>query len=176
MKSPFSQIIIVGILCTATFAAYGMGYALISAKSAAVADVQSKIDAKTETMNRIAATRATLASITNDEASVQSYFVPEADVVTFIDSLQAHGRVLKAVVDVTSVAKSGTSVQPALALALTIQGTFDAMMRTVGSIEYAPYALSISSLDVTQDAKDSWHADLKLLVGSRTASSTPNTP
>ena len=177
MKSSLSQLVVMSLVCAAVFVGYGMWYAAVSAKSATVAELQNSIIAKTETVNRIAATRATLAGIANDEAVVQDYFVPEASVVAFIDSLQSHGKALGTAVSVLSVSTVGTTALPALALSLNIKGTFDALMRTIGSIEYSPYDLSISALEVVQDGKDNWHADLKLLVGSRAvATTTPNTP
>ncbi|MDD3531203.1 MAG: hypothetical protein PHV99_01245 [Candidatus Pacebacteria bacterium] len=172
MKSPLSQLVVVSVMCAVTLIGYGLWYSVVSSKSAKVAELQNSITAKTETVNRIAATRATLASIASDEAVVQGYFVPEASVVAFIDSLQSHGRALGATVSVLSVSTVGTAVAPSLALSLTVSGTFDAMMRTIGSIEHSPYALSVSLLDIVQDGKGSWHASLKLLVGSRAA----NTP
>jgi len=176
MKSPFSHITAAFVLCIVAIVGYGMWYATISTKSAAVASLQNQIDTKTETVNRIAATRATLADVASDEATVQSYFVPEAGVVSFIDSLETHGKALGASMNVLSVSTSGTVAQPTLAFTLTAKGTFDAVMRTVGSIEYSPYDLSITALTIVQDDKNSWHADLKLSVGSvpatRAATST----
>jgi len=178
MSSSLPRIIIVLIVCSVALASYGAWYSVLSGKSATVADLQNKIDTKTETVNRLAATRATLASIANDEATVQNYFVQEIGVVGFIDSLEARGRARGASMRVLSVSTGGTAAQPALVLTLSAKGTFDAVMRTVGSIEYAPYDLSISTLSVGWDAKDSWHADLTLLVGSvpatRSATSTPS--
>ena len=177
MKSPFFHLVAAIAVCVVAFIGYGVWYAAISAKSTAVADLQNSIDTKTETVKRIAATRATLAGVTNDEAAVQGYFVPEANVVAFIDSLQARGKSLGTAVSVLSVSTSGTTAQPSLTLVLTVSGAFDAVMRTVGSIEFAPYALTISTLGVTQDGKNSWHADLKIVVGSmpatRVATSSP---
>lgn len=177
MKSPFFHVIAAIILCIITIVGYGMWYAAIAAKSAAAAALQSTIDTKTETMNRIATTRATLADIANDETVVQNYFVPEAGVVAFINSLEAHGKTLGTAVNVLSVSTAGTKIQPALSLSLVIGGSFNAVMRTVGAIEYAPYDLSISALSVTQDENKNWRANLKLLVGSvpvmRTATITP---
>lgn len=66
MKSSFSHIIIAFVLCIVAIVGYGMWYAAISTKSAAVASLQSQIDTKTETVNRIAATRATLADVASD--------------------------------------------------------------------------------------------------------------
>lgn len=166
MKSPFSHIMIAAVVCIAAIAGYGMWYAAISAKSASVAALQNQIDTKTETVNRIAAARATLANVASDESVVQNYFVPEAGVVSFIDALETSGKTLGATVSVLSVGTSGTPAKPLLELTLSAKGTFDAVMRTVGAIEYAPYDLSISSLAVVQDDKNIWHADLKVTVGS----------
>lgn len=166
MKSSLTHLSIALSVCAASFIGYGIGYAALSAKSAEVAALQGQIDTKTETVNRIAATRATLASIANDEAIVQNYFVPETSIVSFINELEAHGKLQGATVSVLSVAKSGTDTQPELAFSLTTTGTFDAILRTVGSIEFMPYNILTSALSVTQEAKDSWRADLKLLVGS----------
>jgi hypothetical protein len=154
------------IICVAALAGYGVWYSAIAAKSATVAALQDGIDTKTETINRIAATRATLADIASDEAVVQNYFVPELGVVTFIDALEARGKELKASISVLSVSTSGTSARPTLTLTLSVEGTFDAVMRTLGSIEYAPYSLSLTTLSVMQDDGGTWRADVKLVVGS----------
>ncbi|MCR4333469.1 MAG: hypothetical protein NUV60_00385 [Patescibacteria group bacterium] len=169
MKSSFSHLIGALMVCIIVSIGYGMWYVAISEKSMAVEKLQNVIDTKTETVSRIATTRATLAGVANDETVVQGYFVPETKVVTFIDSLETHGKTQGAIVKVLSVSTTGTTAQPTLSLSLVISGTFDAVMRTVGTIEYAPYALSISTLSVLRDAKDSWHADLKVLVGSLSA-------
>ena len=86
--------------------------------------------------------------------------------VAFIDTLEGRGRSLGATVNVLSVSTGGDSAHPTLELTLSIKGSFDAVMRTVGSIEYAPYAISISSLLVGKDVKESWMANLKMRVAS----------
>lgn len=166
MKSPFSHLVTISVLCIVAFIGYGVLYAALSAKSASVAALENSIATKTETVKRIAATRATLAGIATDETVIQNYFVPETGVVSFIDALETHGKEQGALVSVLSVSKSGATEQPALTLAVTIKGTFDAVMRTAGAIEFMPYDLVITSFEVSQDAKDAWHADMKLLVGS----------
>lgn len=166
MKSPFSHLITISVLCIIAFIGYGVLYAALSSKSAAVAALENSIATKTETVKRIAATRATLAGIATDETVIQNYFVPETSVVTFIDALETHGKEQSAAVSVLSVSKTGTTEQPTLTLSVTIKGTFDAVMRTAGAIEFMPYDLLIISFQASQDAKDSWHADMKLLVGS----------
>ncbi len=176
MKPPFTHISVASVICVAVLAVYGMWYNTISTKSAAVVALQNTIDTKNETASRIAAARATLAGIANDEQTVRGYFVAETDIVSFINSLEALGKVLGATVNVLSVSTAGTTSRPVLSLTLSVAGSFDAVMRTVGAIEYAPYDLSIAKLAVVQDDKNSWHADMTILVGSvptvRTATST----
>lgn len=166
MKSSLARLAFSSAACVAILVGYGFWYAATAAKSVEVAALESQIDAKTEAVARMATARAALAEIADDESVVHGYFVPETGVVAFIDDLETRGRSLSAVVNVLSVSTGSISAQPTLQFALSIQGTFDAVMRTVGAIEYAPYAISISALSVNQDAKDIWRADLKLRVAS----------
>lgn len=172
MKSPLTHAILAYSLCIAMIIGYGFWYAFIEAKSVAVADLESQIATKTDTMSRIASARASLAEIVGHEVSIQSYFVPETGVVTLINNLEAQGKAQGATVSVLSVSASGAT----LTFTLTIKGTFDAVMRTVGAIEYAPYDLSISTLSLGQEGPKSWNANLILLVGSVSASAAASTP
>jgi hypothetical protein len=176
MKSPLLHIILACSVCVATMIGYGFWYATVGAKSIAVANLESQISEKTEAASRIASARASLAEIAGDEASMQNYFVPETGVVAFINNLEAQGRAQGASVSVLSVSTSGAGAQPTLTFSITIKGTFDAVMRTVGAIEYAPYDLSISALSLGQEGSNSWHANLNLLVGSVSASIATSTP
>ncbi len=177
MKSPFIHLILSIVISALALAGYGAWYATVSAKSASATVLQDRIDIKTEAVSRMATTRAAFTEIAGDEAAVQSYFVPETSVVSFIDGLEARGRSLGTAISVLSVSTETVSSQPMLAFDLSIKGTFDAVMRTVGVIEYAPYAISIVAFSTGYDKKNSlWSANLKLRVGSvpgKTATSTP---
>lgn len=176
MRSPFIHLLIAFAACVGALVGYGVWYSAVAGKSVAVATLQSQIDAKTAAVSRMSTTRAALAEIAGDEAVVRSYFVPETGVVSFIDGLESRGRALGAAVSVLSVSTEGTAAQPMLAFSLSIAGPFDAVMRTVGAIEYAPYDISFSTLSVAQDTKNNWHADLKLVVGSISGSTATSTP
>lgn len=174
MKSTVTHLVFVCTACAAALVSYGVWYAIVSEKSMAVAVLQSQIDAKTATVDRVATARAAFAEMAGDEATIQSYFVPEAGVVAFIDSLESRGAALGTAVRVLSV--SANKTPPSFVLTIEVEGTFDAVLRTVGAIEYAPYNLSIPSLSVDQDAKGGWHANIKLVVGSVLASATTAKP
>lgn len=178
MKSALTQLIAAIVICTLSLIGYGILYGVISAKSVEVGNLETQIETKTEAATRIVSARAAIAEISGDEMAVQNYFVPETSVVSFIDSLQARGRAQGTEVGVLSVS-SNSGAHQTLTLSLTVKGSFDALMRTIGTIEYAPYALSISSLTVAQDSKNAWHAALIVVVGSipqTAATSTPSVP
>ncbi len=175
MKSTFFQMIFWVSICIVALVGQGFWYATVANESAVVAGLQNQIDTEAEASSRIASARTALVEIADDEATVQSYFVPETGVVSFIDDLETRARAQKVGMKVLSVSVSDSKKQPpTLVLAGTISGTFDAVMRTIGAIEYAPYDLSISKLSLSEDGKNTWHADIELLVGSvRARSATP---
>jgi len=176
MKSYIFHFVITIVACAAILTGYSFWYAVIAEKSASVANLQSQIDTKTETARRIASARAMITEIEGDEAIVQSYFVPKTGVVTFIDNLETQGREQGTAVNVLSVSTGTDGSQPTLTLSITVNGTFDAVMRTIGAIEYSPYDLSFSTLSIGQDEKNSWTANLGLVVGSVNSKSATSTP
>ena len=89
MKAPLLHLIVWASIALATLAGYGYWYSVISDKSVVVATLQNQIDAKTARIGRIASVKAILAEVADDEATVQSYFVPETSIVPFIGSLEA---------------------------------------------------------------------------------------
>lgn len=153
-------------LCVASLIGYGFWYSVIANKSASVADLQSQIDNRMEAAGRITAARTALAEIAGDESAVQSYFVPETGVVSFIDNLESRARAQETTMKVLSVSVGSSTKRPTLVFSLSVGGTFDSVMRTVGAIEYAPYNISISRLSLGKEEKGLWNATMELIVGS----------
>ncbi len=176
MKSPFFHLIIWTAICVTSLVGYVFWYTAVANKSVAVADLQDQINAKTDASMRIAAARSALAEIAGDESLVQSYFVPETGVVSFIDNLETLAQTQAASLKVLSVSTGGTTSNPVFLFTVSIDGTFDSVMRTIGAIEYAPYDISVTGLSVEKFGKDAWHADLKLIIGSMPASEATSTP
>lgn len=175
MKSSFFHFIIALAAGVAVLAGYGVWYAVVAAKSASVADLQNQIDTKTEAEGRVASARAAIAEVASDENVIRSYFVPKTGVVAFINNLEASGQSQGTKIDVLSVS-AGTGAQSTLELSLAVNGTFDAVLRTVGAIEYAPYDISLSSFSLAQDAENNWRADLGIVVGSTDSEIATSTP
>ncbi len=180
MKSSGTHLIIALVVGSILLMGYVAEYATISQKSATVVSLGEQITAATRSVARTESVRTALAEIKGDEATIQSYFVSEADIVSFITALEALGAAQKTEVSVLSVSASTREGQPILKLALSVKGTFDAVMRTVGAIEYAPYDIEISTLTVTHDITDKeagsrWGADISLVAGSLPAPAATST-
>jgi len=173
---PYLHFVVWSLIALGTLAGFGYWYTVIADKSLSVATLQNQIDAKTAAIGRITSTRATLAELAGDEAIVQGYFVPETGVVPFIASLEARARAQGATLKVLSVATGGNPKQPTLVVTLAVDGAFDPVLRTIGAIEYAPYALSLSKLTLGENGKKVWHASLEIVVGSVSAHTASTTP
>lgn len=166
MKSSAAHLIVWICIGAAAVVGHGVWYSVIAKKSAEAANLQNQIDAKTEVSARVALARTALAEIAGNESAVQSYFVPEAGVVLFINHLEARAREQAAALQVLSVSVGDSALRPTLIITVTVRGTFDAVMRTVGAIEYAPYSVSLSKLSLVGEGKNLWGANLELVVGS----------
>lgn len=173
MRTPFVQLALAFAVCAAATAGYWFWYGVVAAKSVSVTALQGRIDANMDAASRRAAARAALADMAGDETVVRDYFVSETGIVAFIDGLEALGRAVgNTTVSVLSVSTGGTGERPAFKFSLLVKGTFDGVMRTVGAIEYAPYAISVSSFSVAKNDKNDWQANLVFLAGSATSTPT----
>lgn len=175
MKSPLLSIVTVVVLLALALVGYAALRTKVSRQSVAVASLMQQIEAKTAAADHLALVRETLASLTDEEAAVQSYFVPDTAIVPFIEELQSRGRVLGAEVEIASVAAipAGPKSRPKLTVALSVEGPFDAVMRTLGSLEYAPYAIKVTTLTLTLGADAVWTANTSLSVGSSATTAVP---
>lgn len=174
MRSPLAASILAIILLALGIAGYAGLYSLIAAKSVAVVMRAHEIEAKSASVRETASIEAALAQIAVQEAVLRSYIVPEADAIALIDDLESRGRAFGTLVEIDSVAFSSPKARPALLFSLTITGAFDTVIRTLGSIEYAPYDLAVTGFTLSQgvEGDPSWIADVELSVGS--ATSTPS--
>ncbi len=145
---------------------YALSYGAVSTQSAHAADLAAQIAAKKSSLTRIASTKATVNSLQSEELAMQQYFVSENTIVNFIGALQGEGQKLGAAVTVDSVSANTQGARPTLTLSLTVDGTFDAVLRTVGAIEHAPYDITDSNFSLQNRGKGAWEARFTIVVGS----------
>ena len=171
MRPPRVALIVVPSILVLALMSYFALRSIVAQKSVEVAGLQRYIAIKSESVTRMATARSVLGELAGAEAEIKGYFVPQTGVVSFIDDLQARGRALSTEVSISSVS-ADTHGGSTLLLTLAIKGSFDAVMRTVGSIEYAPYDLSTTGLSLALDSKGQWIANMTMVVGSAPAGGT----
>lgn len=147
-------------------------YNTVTNESSQVTQLAGEIKAKTDDSTRAAEAKSELMTLTNDQASVQQYFVSTNDVVPFLQQLQSTGSYLGSGVQIVSVSATPGTPYGELSLALTINGSFNAVMRTLGSIEYGPYDTAINTLSfdvppgTTSSSSPEWTANATFSVGT----------
>ncbi len=160
-------------------------YNAVVAESAQATQLAGEIKAKSDDSARAEQAKEELAALGTDQSAVQQYFVSTNDVVPFLEQLQSTGSFLGSNVQIASVSATPGTPYGELSLSLSIAGSFNSVMRTLGSIEYGPYDTAINTLTLdappstTGTAATQWVANGVFTVGtevetpvSATASST----
>jgi hypothetical protein len=178
MTRNITQFFVAIAILVAALLAYGFAYHVLGTVSATVTALANEVAAKKENASAAALAEEELERVTFEEDQIRAYFVVTDDIVSFLEGLQAKGKSLSTNVTVVSVSANPVP-RPHLDLVLRIEGTFDAVARSIGAIEYSPYDLVVTNLtlDSVQNpdgTQGTWTANMKMQVG--TASSTPATP
>lgn len=163
------------ILLVLASVGYGLWYASVSTLSTQAASLAADVAAKNDDVARIANAKAALATLSEEEATLEQYFVSTKDVVSFLEELQATGKSLGTKVDVVSVAAEDAGTAPHLTLSLKIEGSFDAVIRTLGAIEFASRAITVSDVSIGINGKANWIATGSFTVGTRSSKTASTT-
>jgi hypothetical protein len=171
MRNPLIHLgIATGVLLLAA-GAYGVAYAIVEKASAEAAALHVQLDAKSENANQLSVARNALQALGENEELTTKYFVSPDNIVLFLEELESAARALGADMEVASVS---TEIGPRerIQVALKITGSFDAVMRTVGTIEYGQRDSQVRSLTIdtatTPTGKREWTATATLLFGTQT--------
>lgn len=161
------------VLVVVAASAYGFAYSLVGTKSGQVATLLDQINQKTEATTRVAVAKSELIALQSQEATVDQYFVSTSDVVPFLEQLAATGKYLGANVQVLSVSSVPGTPYGQLNLSLTITGSFNSVLRTLGAIEYGPHDTQVSSVTFAAPpgsnvASPTWTANAVFVIGART--------
>lgn len=162
-------IVLVGVL-----GAYGAWYVAVGKASATSAALAQEIETKTQESLRVASAREALATLATDEASIQAYLIRQEDIVAFLERLESSGTSLGSVVEVVSVGAETSGERPHIRLSVKVTGSFDAVLRTLGAIEYGPYdsavtTVTLDTLPAENGPSGRWTAAATFTLGTRTA-------
>ncbi|HWH16114.1 MAG TPA: hypothetical protein VNU25_00810 [Candidatus Paceibacterota bacterium] len=162
------------VLFVGVLGAYSAWYVTVGQASATSAALAKEIETKTQESARVASAREALETLAADEASIQAYLIRQEDIVSFLERLEGSGTSLGSSVEVVSVGAETGGERPHIRLSVKITGSFDAVMRTLGAIEYGPYDSAVTSVTLDTLPTESgpsgrWTASATLTLGTRTA-------
>lgn len=150
-----------------------LGFLFISSGTKNVKTLAATVSEKRQEALRVALAQAALPRLTESEAILNAHLVRSEDIVSFLGSVEAQGKGQGAVVEVVSVSPEQTTERPRIALSIKITGTFEAVERTLGIIEYGTYDALVSNVTLER-AKDekaknpTWTAFVVLSVATDT--------
>lgn len=143
---------------------YAFWFYQVEEEAAASLALQAQIDATIESAVIAEETGDALAALADDEAVIEGYRIKLDEIVVFLERIEGTGRALGSSVEVVAVAdKPGSDGR--IALTVRIMGSFDAVMRTMGAIEYGPYDIRVENLTLdTPTESGAWTAAVALSV------------
>jgi hypothetical protein len=177
IRRPFIDVLIAGIFCLLAIGGYVLWYGMVASAADEAARLAQELGAQGEAESRALGVEKKLAELEAKEAGVYGHLVSANDIVPFLEQLEATGERLGSNVEVVSVTNAPGTPLETLSLSLRITGSFDAVMRTLGAIEYQTYdtALTNLTLDTPPGEVRAWSAAATFAVGMRPATPT-NTP
>ena len=140
------HLILAALLTLGMLGAYVFWFTAVGKASVETAVLAENIRAKSQELEKVAAAKVALEALAEDEASIRGYLVREAEIVPFLGRLEDTGTNFGAQVEVVSVATETLAERNRIMLSVKIEGTFDAVLRTLGSIEYGPYDSSVERI------------------------------
>jgi hypothetical protein len=164
----YTHLSIAALVFMASVGAYAYWYHMLAEANAKVADLSAQIAAAEAAQISSQNAAAELADLKGAQSDIEGYFVVSDNVVGFLEALQSLGRSLGTTVTVASV-NAVQSPRPHIDLSLTASGSFAAVMRTVGAIEYSPYDITVNTLNLSTTNSDDashWTAAFTLSVGT----------
>lgn len=177
----FIPIVIATLVLIGVVSLYSFGYYTLTNQRVKAETLATQVAQKNYQLDRNVAAHAVISTLSEDEIAINQYSVGKEDVVPFLETLQATGKSVGTSIQVLSVSNQNVAGHSRIALSLSITGSFDSIMRTLGEIEYGPYDGVITNASLTTDnvgtsTARTWTATTLLSVGTlstTTASSKP---
>jgi Tfp pilus assembly protein PilO len=183
IRSSFIRLGIFSALLVAACVGYGVCYAMVSAESAQASTLANQISSQNNAATELVKAKSETMQLSTQQATIDQYFVSTNNIVPFLEQLQSIGKYLGSDVEVSSVAATPGTPYGEITLALTINGSFTAVARTIGAIEYQPYNVTLTSLtlsavpggDSTASSSPAWTAAAAFTVGAETGTPATST-
>lgn len=159
--SPFMHVAGALIVLAILGALYAVGFSEINRLQQEAQSITASMLAITQAKERASETRGAYETLEEDELRMQAHHVRTNDIVSYLEELERGGATQGSDIAVVSV---GDPVRGEVQIALSIVGSFDAVMRTVTSIEYGSYGSATRSLALEYAGEGVWSASLSVSV------------
>ncbi len=165
MRPPTPHLVAAGFALLVAVGGAWSSYASLTEKSVAAAALHVEAGYKTSLAESASSAQAIRAEIARNERLLAEYFISDTEIAAFAANLERKGMELGVLVRDVSTVSIQADGRPAHRITLTVSGTFDALMRMTGSIEYSPYDISIESLAAMHAEGVIWSGDIVVIVG-----------
>ncbi|MGK2908740.1 MAG: hypothetical protein ACSLE1_02925 [Sphingobium sp.] len=171
------QLAIALLVLAGVCGAYAFWYVQVGKESAEAASLAEQIRMRVQDSARAKEAEKALASLASDEASIRGYLIRQEDVVPFLGTLEGMGSRFGSSVEVVSVSSEDGPARGRVLLSLRIAGSFDAVVRTLGAIEYGPYDSAVQNVTLDTSTSEgggrSWTASATFAIGTEKGAATP---
>jgi Tfp pilus assembly protein PilO len=149
------------------------GFLTISKGAKSIETLATTVSEKRQETLRVALAKAALPKLAESEATLDTHIVRAEDIVTYLGDLERQGKSQGATVEVVSVSPEQNTEQPRIALSIKCTGSFDAVERTLGMIEYGKYDAVVSNVTLETSGAEKgaapvWTAFIVLSVATNT--------
>lgn len=172
-NSSLIQIIVAGVCLLVVLAGYVFWYQYVQKLQQEVAILSGSILEKEKEHKRSLTARAGEEDLVAQEELIASHVVQTEDIVSFLEKLEASGTEFGAEVSVASVTGGASVPDGRISLSLSISGSFDGVMRTLGTIEHGSYANMVSDLTLDTADASTWTAVGVFVVATEQRTITP---
>lgn len=166
MNRVLTHLVIALVFLALSIAAYVFAFLAIEKTRDQIAEVSGKTVALVEDQERIKEAQGALAALSQNESRITGYFLNEKEIVSFLEEVESAGEALGADVTVVAVNNERNATPPRVSVALRITGSFDAVMRTIGVIEYQSYDGIITTITMDDQGSGVWGASITYSVGT----------
>ncbi len=154
MNRELTILVITLIILAGAAGAYGWLYQELANIKVASATLRADIQAAEVAKVRALEAKTESAGLANDEASVFAHVIETDGIVTFLQYLERSGNAFGATVEVASV--SDTASSGTITISLSVEGTFPAVMKTLGILEHGSYAMSAKTVTLDSFEDGTW--------------------
>lgn len=169
MTKSLTHLIAACVFLALSLAAFSVWYMTVENARAAVGKATEDIALKTTEAKRIQDARGALTALSHNEERIKGYFVAKEEIGSFLETISATGDSLGSDVEIVSVNEEPAGEGRArVSVALSVTGSFDAVMRTIGALEYGPYDVLVKNLSLNSEEESGWNAVAIYSFGAQT--------